>query len=359
MVRQEYIAFGVIVIVLVAALAYVAFRPPVETPLYVCPHGDGEEFATVAALDAHIATEHRVIKVAGVIAGSVTDHCWHWMLYDALSRAEDEMELVETDYTEWSGWGSGAEPNVRYYADLGYDIIFLHDPGYTDVAEAIYQEYPDTIFFQSSGTSEPIADHVVYDTMYKQEPFYLAGVVAGYMTTSNVIGFVNSFDFPDMHCAYEAFKLGAESVNPAIEVMYTVLYTWTDLEAGKTAALAMIDAGADVVTGDGSPGIVGSIKAAEERGVYAIGAQGDQWTVSPYTILTSAVTDWYPFIEILVDYVRTGTAVPARIDTHDVYYLAPFRSGAGDAVPQEVRDIVADLQQDINDGTFVVPYIGE
>ncbi|MEG0157667.1 MAG: BMP family ABC transporter substrate-binding protein, partial [Anaerovoracaceae bacterium] len=111
--------------------------------------------------------------------------------------------------------------------DKGCKVIVGTSFGYMDTMEELSKEYPDNYFLHFSGNK---ANDTNFDNYFgaMEEPRYLAGVVAGMMTKSNTIGYVGAFDLPEVNIGINAFTLGAQSVNPNVEVKVVYLNTWYD-----------------------------------------------------------------------------------------------------------------------------------
>ena len=102
-------------------------------------------------------------------------------------------------------------------------------------------------------------------------------MLAGGLTESNVIGVVGGLPVPEVNRIVNAFIAGAESVNPEVDVKTTFINSWFDPAAAKEAALAQIDAGADVLFAER----FGVIEAAAENGLCSFGNMSDQKDLAP------------------------------------------------------------------------------
>ena len=66
------------------------------------------------------------------------------------------------------------------------------------------------------------------------------------MTKTNKIGVVGSHPIPEIIRNINALTLGAQSVNPDIEVEIVWINSWFDPPKAKETAFAMIEGGADL-----------------------------------------------------------------------------------------------------------------
>jgi basic membrane protein A len=154
----------------------------------------------------------------------------------------------------------------------------------------------------------------------------------------------------------EGYKLGAKSVNPDVTVLTTYVGAWDDPARGKEAAVAQIEAGADVLYHVADKTGLGVIQAAQEAGVYAIGSASDQSSVAPGAVLSSST-------EVVESaYLQLARAVLDGTFKAQVYRLG-LASGTldyapmPDVVPQDVQDLVEATKKSIIDGTFTVPEV--
>ena len=143
--------------------------------------------------------------------------------------------------------------------------------------------------------------------------------------------------------------------------MVTYCESFTDVDLAKEAAIAMLDAGADVIGHGANTAGTGAIKACEERGVLAMGAASDQNALAPETVVCS---DQYSYGDVLLYVVKQAIDGEFEGGKHmygfaeGVVNLAPYHSFE-DKIPEEVKAEIEDLKQQIIDGTLEIPIIEE
>jgi basic membrane protein A len=111
----------------------------------------------------------------------------------------------------------------------------------------------------------------------EDEVGYLAGVLAGCMSDSGVIGSVSGMEIPPVVRFVEGFQTGAASQNPDIETLNVYIPDFNDPSTGKQAGESMIADGADIIFGVGGNTGNGGLLAAHEAGLMAIGVDVDQY----------------------------------------------------------------------------------
>ena len=97
---------------------------------------------------------------------------------------------------------------------------------------------------------------------------YLAGIMAASLSESGVIGVVGGReDVPPVVKFVNAYKTGAESVNPDIQVLSVYNESFTDPNKGASDAQQFLGEGADVIFGAGGQTGSGGVEAATRREV--------------------------------------------------------------------------------------------
>jgi len=144
-----------------------------------------------------------------------------------------------------------------------------------------------------------------------EEASYLAGMVAGGMTRSNVLGFVGGIELPPIEAAYQGWVSGATAVNPRVRSRKIYLNSFDDAAAGREAALALIRVGADMFHHNADAAALGVFQAAKESpGVYVFGANADQSKLAPSRVLGSAVIDLPRAFLLVAREVKAGKFIP-------------------------------------------------
>ena len=308
------------------------------------PEGLGQPSDQAMGKEAGMEAEEEKLQVAFVYVGPVGDLGWSYA-HDQGRLALDELPYVETTFSEIVAEGSDAERVIRDYAQKGYDIIFATSFGYMDSVIAVAEEYPDTLFEHATGyeTAENVS---IYDGR-GYEGWYLAGITAGRMTESNLLGYVAPYPIPEVVRNMNAFARGARSVNPDAEVSPIWIFDWFNPPAEREAAQALLDIGADVIARESdSPE---PDKLAEEAGVYAIGYNAISPDVAPNAVLTAPIWDWGVYYKQTVEAAHNGEWQTHAYWGHmadGIMDLAPF----GDMVPQEVQDEVNAAKEQIISG---------
>jgi basic membrane protein A len=303
--------------------------------------------AAAAALGvAATAGAQGPLKVAFVYVSPIGDAGWTYQ-HDQ-GRLEMEKALagkVVTKYVENVPEGADAERVIRELASSGYGLIYTTSFGYMNPTIKVAKQFPNVIFEHATGykTAKNVG---VYNARF-YEARYLAGIVAGKMTKTNVAGYVAAFPIPEVLQGIDAFTLGMRSVNPKAETKVIWINSWFDPGREREAANTLIAQGADVVTHHtDSPAVV---QAAEEKKVWAIGYHSDMSKHGPHATLTSAMHIWGPtYIKI------TQEVLDKKWKSANIW--GGFQAGMVDiaplnpAVPKDVVALVAEKKAALKAG---------
>lgn len=288
------------------------------------------------------------LKIAFVYVSPVGDAGWTFQHDTGRKELEKALgDKVKTTFVENVPEGADAERVIRELAQAGNKVIFTTSFGFMNPTIKVAKQFPNVIFEHATGYKR--AKNVgTYSARFYQAR-YLAGMVAGKMTKSNVLGYVAAFPIPEVVQGIDAYALGARAVNPKVEVKVIWTSSWYDPGKEREAADTLVSQGADVLTHHTDSTAV--VQAAEAKGVYAIAYHSDMSKYGPKAELTAAVHHWGQY------YIReVKTILDGKWKSGDVWGgiksgmvgLAPFNS----AVPKDVVALVKAKEKAIADGKF-------
>lgn len=244
------------------------------------------------------------MRVGLITPGSIADAAWNSGAYQGLLEVRDSLK-VRVSQVEARTLAEQEEA-LRTYGAQGYDLVFAHGFEFQGAAERVSRQYPKTVFIVTSG--DRAQGNVAPLVFRLEEASYLAGMVAGGMTKSNVIGFVGGIELPPIKAAYEGWVRGAKAVNPRVDPREIYLNNFDDPAAGREAALALIRVGADMFHHNADAAALGLFQAVKENPrVYAFGANADQAALAPNRVLGSAVIDLPRAFLLVAREVQTGS----------------------------------------------------
>ncbi len=278
------------------------------------------------------------VKVGFVYVGPVGDHGWTYQHDQGRQAIEQALgDQVETTFVESVAEGQDAERVIRQLASTDHDLIFTTSFGFMNPTIKVAKQFPDVKFEHATGYKR--ADNVSTYAARFYEGRYIIGRIAGYMTKSNIIGYIASFPIPEVVRGINAFTLGLRSVNPDAQVKVVWVNTWFDPGKESDAAKTLIDQGADILTQHtDSPA---PLQVAEERGIMGFGQASDMHAFAPTAQLTSIVDDWNNYYVARAQAILDGTWESG--DTWDgldkgMVVMSPY----ADSLPADVK---ADAEQ--------------
>ena len=290
------------------------------------------------------------IKVAAVFETPIEEP-WVNQIHVALLKAKNELGI---EYT-WSESVKAADfaRIMREYAEKGYQLITGDAFGAERIARRVARDYPKTAFVFGSGIGPAEPNFGVFDN-WIHEPAYLSGMIAGKMTKSNIIGVVAAMPIPEINRLSNAFYAGAKEVNPKVQCKFSFIGSFFDPPKAKEAAMAQIEAGADVLYAER----FGVVEACVEKKVLAISNMSDQADLGPETVITGPVWNMWPTIKYVVSLVQAGVFTAQDFGGFSYMskggaYLAPYHKWET-KLPAEVKELVEKRKQEILDGTFRV-----
>jgi basic membrane protein A and related proteins len=293
------------------------------------------------------------LKVFGAFATPIEEP-WDGVIHSALNRAQDDG-LIEYDFTDDIGYSGDMERVLREVAERDQpDIIFGDAFGNEELVRRVAADYPDIAFVFGSGGGPVEPNFSVFDN-WIHEPGYLSGMLAGELTSSNIVGVVGGFPVPEVNRIVNAFIEGAQEVNPKVEAKVTFLNSWFDPAAAKEAALAQIDAGADVLFAER----FGVIEAAAENDLYSFGNMSDQTELAPESVVTGPVWDMWPTVKYVIDQVGAGSYTAQDLKDFSMMAkggasLAPINTDVEGGISDKIINMVENREQQILNGTFRV-----
>ena len=290
------------------------------------------------------------LKVAAVFETPIEEP-WVNQIHVALQQAEREMG-IEYAWSESVAAGDFSRV-LRDYAEQGYQLIMGDSFGTEKITRRVARDYPQVAFVFGSGIGPAEPNFGVFDN-WIHEPAFLAGMIAGKLTKTNVVGTVAAMPIPEVNRLSNAFCNGAKEANDQVKCKFSFIGSFFDPPKAKEAAIAQIEAGADVLYAER----FGVIEAAQEAGVAAIGNMSDQSKLAPDTVVTSVVWDMWPTVKQAISLVKAGVYSSQDFGQFSYIgkggsYLAPYHAWE-DKLSPEIKQMVDARRQEILDGTYRV-----
>lgn len=335
-----------------------------------------EESEEVADTPAPEEEETAAGKVCAVLdTGGENDRSFNEFTLKGAREAAEAEGLEFAHIVSESA--SDYETNIRNFITEGCGMIVTVGFLMGDATAAAARENPavkfaivDFAYFPgTSGCPEDATDCYAEDLpnvtslmFAEDEVGYLAGVLAGCMTESNVIGSVSGMEIPPVVRFVTGFQTGAKSVNPDVETLNVYIPDFNDPATGKQAGEGMIADGADVIFGVGGNTGNGGLLAAHEAGLTGIGVDVDQFNTYPdvaASLLTSAAKNMDVAAGDAVHAFASNSLVAgiqlATVENGGVG-LAPYHDQDAN-ISDECKSAVAEAEAGLRAGTVDTGYV--
>ncbi len=279
---------------------------------------------------------------------------WDGAIHAALQSAVEDG-VIEYKYVDNVNTSDAMERTLRSIATTEDPDAIMGDAFAAEEAvRKVAAEFPEIPFAFGSG-EDPVEPNMSVFDNWLQDPAYLAGMLAGGLTESNIVGVVGAMPIPEVNRIVNAFVLGIKETNPEATVKVSFINTFFDPAAAKQAAEAHISAGADVLFAERD----GVIAAAEEADLPVIGMMVDQTDDAPNHVVTSLIWHMRPTVDAVVE---QATSEPQAVDLGEYSFmkaggseLAPINTDIVGGVPADLVQQVKEREQEIKDGSFTTP----
>jgi basic membrane lipoprotein Med (substrate-binding protein (PBP1-ABC) superfamily) len=290
-------------------------------------------------------------RVALLTPGPISDQSWNGGAYQGLMRIRDSLGAHVSHIQTKTP--ADFEENFREYGARGFNLVFGHGFEFQDAAKRVAPQFPKTIYVTTSGNTA--GGNIAGMAFSFADASYLAGILAGSMSRSGVVGVIGGTELPPVKESFAAFERGVRSVKPGAKVLSAYVGNWDDVSAGKEQALAQIARGADVIFQNADAAGLGVFQAARERaGVYVIGSNADQNGVAPGVTLGSVAIDLpHAFLEVARE-VKAGTFRPrvVKFDAKSDVVRLVINPVLRSAIPARVIARIDSVLAQIHAGTL-------
>jgi basic membrane protein A len=236
--------------------------------------------------------------------------------------------LIGTDTAK----AAKANPNIKFIGvDQGVCVDEKGDPDPT---------------FGCKGDAATLLPNYQGIVFAEAQPGYLAGIVAGSITKSGVIGAVGGTNVPAVVNYWRGYENGATSVKPDVKVLYQETDPdpskgFNDPSKGKTIAGQFIGQKADVLFQIAGLTGQGVLQAACDKNIHGIGVDVDQAVSLPNLakcIVTSAEKKLADTVKAVVLSVasntfKAGTVPYNAASTPPAVGLSPYHDNAALITP--------------------------
>lgn len=244
------------------------------------------------------------LKVAFVYVSPANEEGWSTQHDIARKAVEAKFgDKIQVTTLENIPENADAERVLRDLAQQGNNLIFATSFGYMNSLLKVAKEFPDVKFEHATGYKT--AENVTAYSARFYEARYLAGKLAAATTKTGILGYVAALPIPEVLQGINAFTLGAQSVNPNIEVRVVWTSAWYDPGKEADATKSLIGQKADVITHHTNSSAVAS--TCEEAKVPVISYNTAMKRAAPTMLLGGVIHIWDDYYAQEIQSVLDGT----------------------------------------------------
>lgn len=246
---------------------------------------------------------HKKLRVAFVFEKTIDTSGWSYVhnlgrLY-AQNQLEGEIETFIIDNFQTDG---DSYERLSELCEKDYDIIFTTCPSYLNTTLRAALKYDNIKFFNCS----PVKAFRNVSTYFgrSHEPRFLLGLIAGAITKSNIIGYIDIYNETEVITGINAFALGVKTVNPNAKVMISWLNETGDINHSKELIQGLQSKGADLIMQND---LIALGKGSRDFGLYSLkySEKEEKWIPEVnYALIT---WDWGEFYEKILRNIVNGS----------------------------------------------------
>ena len=321
--------------------------------------GGSSKSSTTTATSGGGKNSHKLVALVSDI-GKFNDRSFNQSQKEGLDRAKAQLgiQTSELQSNSTSDYVPNLTQAVRKKADLIISAGFL----LADATNTVAQKNPNIHFaitdYDVTGTPFNGRRNVMGLTYAANESGCLVGYLAAEMAKKQggkqIIGAVGGLKIPPVDIWIAGYQYCAKLYNPKIKVLVGYSQDFVASDKCKTVAQNQISQGAQVLFQVAGGCGLGTLKAADEAGIWGIGVDKDQYNDAK-RVLTSGVkrvdNGVFQAVKQVADgQFKGGTDLNFNLANGgmDVGKINP-------AVPQNLIDKMNALKQQIIDGKVKPP----
>lgn len=248
--------------------------------------------------DANKVVEQKPLITVVIDEGGIGDNSFNDAVFAAAEDVAKEYDM-EIRYEEAED-DDDYERAIREGVYQNSEIVIAAGSHMSDAVEKVAAENPENHF--GIVDSYITADNIMSVSYGDNESAFLAGYAAGMTTETGKVGFIagEKRDTTDMF--RYGFEAGLLTANRDAQLVCDYTDTFLSEKKGMETAEKMIrDENVDVIFHVAGKSGIGVIEACQKAGIKAIGADMDQSSVAPDTVLCSTVKNMKDGIHSMVE----------------------------------------------------------
>jgi basic membrane protein A len=243
------------------------------------------------------------LKVAFVFEKTIDTSGWSYVHNLGRLYAEKQLEgEVETTVIDNFPDDGDSYERLNELCEDNYDIIFTTCPSYLNTTLRAALKYDNIKFFNCS----PVKAYRNVSTYFgrSHEPRFLLGLIAGAITKTNVIGYIDIHNETEIITGINAFALGVKTVNPNASVILSWLNETGNAAHSKELIQDLKGQGADLIMQND---LIALGKGSRDFGLYSLKYSIDEKKWIPEVNYGLITWDWGQFYEKILRNIVNGS----------------------------------------------------
>jgi len=252
---------------------------------------------------SNLVAPPKKLRVAFVFEKTIDTSGWSYVHNLGRIYAEKQLESeVETFIIDNFQNDGVSYENLSDLCEENYDIIFTTCPCHLNITLRAALRYDHIKFFNCS----PVKAFRNVSTYFgrSHEPRFLMGLIAGAITKSNIIGYIDRYNQTEIITGINAFALGVKTVNPNASVRISWLNETGDVNHSKELIQELHGCGADLIMQND---LIALGKGSRDFGLYSLkySEEDEKWIPEVnYGLIT---WDWGEFYEKILRNIVNGS----------------------------------------------------
>ena len=251
----------------------------------------------------NLVTPNKKLRVAFVFEKTIDTSGWSYV--HNLGRVYAEKKLgseIETFVIDNFQNDSDSYERLSKLCEENYDIIFTTCSYYLNLTLRAALKYDNIKFFNCS----PVKAYRNVSTYFARshEPRFLMGLIAGTITKSNIIGYIDIYNETEIITGTNAFALGVKTVNPNAKVLISWLHKTGDANYSKELIQGLQNSGVDLIMQND---LIALGKGSRDFGLYSLKYSEKEGKWIPDVNYGLITWDWGEFYEKILRNIVNGS----------------------------------------------------
>ena len=251
----------------------------------------------------NLVTPNKKLRVAFVFEKTIDTSGWSYV--HNLGRVYAEKKLgseIETFVIDNFQNDSDSYERSSKLCEENYDIIFTTCSYYLNLTLRAALKYDNIKFFNCS----PVKAYRNVSTYFARshEPRFLMGLIAGTITKSNIIGYIDIYNETEIITGINAFALGVKTVNPNAKVLISWLNETGDANYSKELIQGLQNSGVDLIMQND---LIALGKGSRDFGLYSLKYSEKEGKWIPDVNYGLITWDWGEFYEKILRNIVNGS----------------------------------------------------